>query len=80
MTKQKDEIGVTLLKEAGEGLKTAVEEIDFLDISLAQSMLETALKACSKERERVNDAESVKVLVLKRKSKLIDCVSKKPKK
>ena len=49
-------------------------------MGLAQSMLEAALKARSKEREKSGDAESVEVLVLKRKSDLIDRLSKKPKK
>ena len=65
MAKRKKEIGDTILKEAGERLKKAVEEKDFLKIGLAQ---------------RTNDAESVEVFVLKKKSKLIDCLSKKPKK
>ena len=68
------------MREAGERLKKAVEEKDFLNIGLAQSMLEAALKAPSKERERVDDVESVEVLVLKRKSELIDRLSKKSKK
>ena len=78
MVKQK-EIGDTLLREAGERLKKAVEEKDFLNIGLAQSMLEAALKARSKERERVDDAKSVEVFVLKRKSELIDRLLKKSK-
>jgi DNA repair exonuclease SbcCD ATPase subunit len=80
MVEQKKEIGDTLLREAGERLKKAVEEKDFLNIGLAQSMLEAALKARSEERERADNAESVEVLVLKRKSELIDCLSKKSKK
>ena len=39
-------------------------------------MLEAALKARFEERERANDAESVEILVLKRKSELIDHLSK----
>ena len=80
MAKQKKEIGDTLLKEAGECLKKLVEEKDFLNVGLAQSMLVVALNVCSKERERPDNAESVEVLVLKRKSELTDCLSKKPKK
>ena len=56
MAKQKKEIGDTLLKEAGECLKKAVEEKYVLSIGLAQSLLEAALKARSKERERPDDA------------------------
>ena len=78
--KQKIKIGNTVVKEAGERLKIAVKKNDFLNIGLAHSMLEAALKACSEEKERVNDAKSVEVLVLKRKSALIDWLSKKPKK
>ena len=51
-----------------------------MNIGLAQSMLEAALKARSEERERATDAESVEVLVLKWKSELIDRFSKKPQK
>jgi hypothetical protein len=80
MVKQKKEMGDTLMREAGEWLMKAVEGKDFLNIGLAQSMLEAALKARSGERERANDAESVEVLVLKRKSELIDRLSKKSKK
>ena len=59
MTKRKQEIGDTTLKEAGERLKKAVEEKDFLNIGLAQSTLKAAQKARSEERERANDAEFV---------------------
>jgi hypothetical protein len=53
-----------------------VKEKDLLNIVLAQSMLEAALKAGSEERERADDAASVEVPVLKRKSELIDRLSK----
>ena len=58
----------------------ATKEKDFLNIGLARSMLEAALKARSEERERVADSESMEVLVLKRKSELINRLSKNPKK
>ena len=76
MVKQKKEIGHTLRKDAGERLKKAVEEKDFSNIVQAQSMLEAALKARPEERERANDAESVELFVLKKKSELIDRHSK----
>ena len=80
MVKQKKEIGDTLLNEAEERLKKVIEERDFLNTGMAKSMLEVALKGHAKEGERANDADSVEVLVLKRKSELIVRLSKKPKK
>jgi len=58
-------------------MKKAVEDKDFPNIGRARSMLEAALKARFEEWERANDAESVEILVLKRKSELIDHLSKK---
>ena len=49
MAKQKKEISDTLLKDAGECLKKAVEEKDFLNIDQAQRVLKAALKVRSEE-------------------------------
>ena len=51
-----------------------------MNTGLVHSLLEAALKARSEEKERINVAQSMEMLFLKRKSEVIDRLSKRHKK
>lgn len=69
-----------LLKEANERLKEAIKEKDNVKIRIAQGILEAAEKTREQERDQEQSTDKINRIIHKRKTNLIDFLTKPPKK
>ena len=76
----KEKLADSLLTEAENKLKNAVQTGDVADIAVAQTMLETAQLKRAEERETAKATTDIQKRVDKRKSTLLEHFAKKPKK
>jgi len=76
----KEKLADSLLTEAENKLKKAVQTGDVTDITVAQTLLETAQLKHAEERETAEAANEIQKRVNKRKFTLLEHFAKKPKK
>jgi len=76
----KEKLADSLLTEAENKLKKAVQTGDVTDITVAQTLLETAQLKCAEERETAKATNEIQKRVDKCKSILLEHFAKKPKK
>ena len=69
--KEKRQVAERLLQEANEKLKKAIDAKDFVEISLAQSMIKALSWKMCEEDEAAREVERIQSRVNKRKSSLI---------